>query len=186
MAACSHLCLERLGHFLLQLGSISIRHAPAAALQTLTESFHLTMLARDGIVRVLERAEQERDVLALTDAIIHPSGVFNPIVHNANQKTASLRIVHGQKEPAGGGSILLVKATHGLAGGMGLVHHPAQRQNGCGIYFCFKHNQLTHLMLLTRQWPCRVTPLQAAGTSTSSPGFRVSSDSASATVQSDI
>ena len=82
--------------------------------------------------------------------------------------------------------MLLVKAAHGLAGGMGLVHHPAQRQNGCGIYFCFKHNQLTHLMLLTRQWPCRVTPLQAAGTSTSCSGCRVSSDSASAIVQSDI
>lgn len=147
MAACRHLCLERLCHFLFQLSSISIRHAPAAALQALSKGLHLTVLARNGVVRVLEGTEQERDVLALTDAVIHPSSILHPIVHNANHHIGSLRIVHGQKEPAGGGSILLVKAAHGLAGGMGLVHHPAQRQDGCGIYFCFKHNQLTHLML---------------------------------------
>lgn len=147
MAACRHLCLERLCHFLLQLGSVSIRYAPAAALQALTESFHLTVFARNSVVRVLKGAEQQDDVLALTDAIIHPRGVLNPIVHNTNHHIGSQRIVHGQKEPAGSGSMLLVKAAHGLAGGMGLVHHPAQRQDGCGIYFCFKHNQLTHLML---------------------------------------
>ena len=118
MAACRHLCLERLCHFLLQLSSISIRHTPATALHALTEGFHLTVLAWDCIVRVLEGAEQQRDVLALTDAIAHPAGVFNPIVHNANHQVGRLRIVHGQKEPAGGGSILLVKAAHGLTGGV--------------------------------------------------------------------
>lgn len=56
------MCLERLCHPLLQLGCISIRHAPAAALQALTEGFHLTVLAGNGVVRVLEGAEQERDV----------------------------------------------------------------------------------------------------------------------------
>ena len=141
------LCLERLCHFLIHLGCISIRHASAAALQALTEGFHLTVLAGDSVIGILEGTEQERDVLALTDAVIHPAGVFNPIVHNANHHIGSLRVVHGQKDPAGGGGILLVKAAHGLAGGMGLVHHPAQRQDGYGIYFCFKHNQLTHLML---------------------------------------
>ena len=99
------------------------------------------MLAGDGVIGVLEGAEQQRNVLALTDAFIHPAGVFNPNVHNANHHIGSQRVVHGQKEPAGGGGILLVKAAHGLAGGMGLVHHPAQRQNGCGRYFCFKHHQ---------------------------------------------
>ena len=161
------LYLERLCHFLFQLCSISILHTSAAALQALSKGFHLTVLARDGVIRVLVGAEQERDVLTLTDAVVHPSGIFNPIVHNANHHIGSQWIVHGQKEPAGGGSIQLVKVAHGLADGMGLVHHPAQRQNGYGIYFCFKHNQLTHLMLLTMQWPCRVTSLQAAGTSTS-------------------
>jgi hypothetical protein len=39
------------------------------------------VLAGDGIVGILEGTEQERNVLALTDAIIHPAGVFNPIVH---------------------------------------------------------------------------------------------------------
>ncbi len=145
--AASHLCLERLCHFLLQLGSIPILHAPAAALQALSKSFHLAVLTGYSVVRVLEGTEQERDVLALSDALVNPVGVFNPIVHNANHQIGSLRIVHGQKEPAGGGSMLLLKAAHGLAGGMGLVHHPAQRQDGCGIYFCFKHNQLTHSML---------------------------------------
>ncbi len=129
------MCLERLCHFLLQLGSISICHTSAAALQALSKGLHLAMLTGDGIVGVLEGAEQERDVLALTDAIVHPGGVFNPIVHNANHHIGGLRVVHGQKEPAGGGSILLVKAAHGLASGMGLIHHPAQRQDGCGIYF---------------------------------------------------
>ena len=147
MAACRHLCLKHLYHFFLQLGSISIRYAQAAALQALTEGFHLAVLAGNGVVRVLEGTEQQGNVLALTDAIAHPAGVFNPIVHNANHHIGNLRVVHGQKEPAGGGSILLVKAAHGLASGMGRVHHPAQRQDGCGIYFCFKHNQLTHLML---------------------------------------
>ena len=87
-----HLCLERLCHPLLQLGSISIHHAPAAALQALTESFHLTMLAGDGVIRVLEGTEQECDMLALTDSVIHPAGVFNPIVHNANDHIGSLRV----------------------------------------------------------------------------------------------
>ena len=68
------------------------------------------MLAGNGVVRVLEVTEQERDVLALTDAVIHPASVFNPIVHNANHHIGSQWIVHGQKETAGGGSILLVKA----------------------------------------------------------------------------
>jgi len=114
------MCLERLCHFLFQLGSISIRHTPAAALQALSKGFHLTVLAGDGVVRVLVSTEQERDVLALTDAVIHPRGVFNPIIHNANHHIGSLRIVHGQKEQAGGGSMLLVKAAHGLAGGINL------------------------------------------------------------------
>ena len=61
MAACRHLCLERLCHSFLQLGSISKRHTPAAALQALTEGFHLTVLAGDSIVRVLEGTEKERD-----------------------------------------------------------------------------------------------------------------------------
>ena len=120
MAACRHLCLERLCHFLLQLSSISIRHTPATALQALTEGFHLTVLAGYSVIRVLEGTEKQCDVLALTDAVIHPAGVFNPIVHNAYHHIGNLRIVHGQKETAGGGGMLLVKAAHGLAGGINL------------------------------------------------------------------
>ncbi len=86
------MCLERLCHFLLQLGSISIRHASAAVLQALTEGFHLAMLAGNSVVRVMKGAEQECDVLALTDAIVHPGGVFNPIVHNAYHHVGSLRV----------------------------------------------------------------------------------------------
>lgn len=50
LMAASYLCLERLCHFLFQLGSISIRHAPAATVQALTEGFHLTVLAGDGLL----------------------------------------------------------------------------------------------------------------------------------------
>lgn len=170
MAACRHLCLERLCHFLFQLGSISIRHASAAALQALTERFHLAVLAGNGVVRVLEGTEQECDVLALTDAVIHPAGVFNPIVHNANHHIGSLWIVHGQKEPAGGGCILLVKAAHGLTGGMGLIHHPAQRQDGCGIYFCFKHNSVnTFNALFIGSWLVFISPINISNHYASTP-----------------
>ena len=55
-------CPSGLCHFLFQLGSISIRHTPAAALLALTEDFHLTVFARSGVIRVLEGAEQERDM----------------------------------------------------------------------------------------------------------------------------
>jgi len=92
MAACRHLCLERLCHFFFQLGSVSIRHTPAAALQALSKGFHLAMLAGNSVVRVLIGTEQECDVLALTDAVVHPRGVLNPIVHNTNHHIGSLRV----------------------------------------------------------------------------------------------
>ena len=86
------MCLERLCHFLFQLSCISIRHTPAAALQALTKGLHLAVLTGNGVRRALEGAEQECDVLALTDAVIHPAGVFNPIVHYANHHVGSLRV----------------------------------------------------------------------------------------------
>lgn len=139
MAACRHLCLERLCHFLFQLCSISIRYTPAAVLQALSKSFHLAMLAGDGVVRVLEGAEQQRDVLALTDAIFHPRGVFNPIVHNANHHIGGLRIVHGQKEFALTPGILLIPFYNNLLRQMHLIHYNAETENLDGVNLSCEH-----------------------------------------------
>ncbi len=85
------------------------------------------MLAWECVIRVLDSTEHQRDVLALTDSVVNPSGVLNPIAHNTNHNVGRLEVVHGQKEFAYGGGVLLVKAAHGLAVGIGLVRHRAQR-----------------------------------------------------------
>lgn len=97
------------------------------------------MLAGDGIVRVLETAEQQRDVLALTDAIFHPGSVFNPIVNNVNHHVGDPRIVHSQKEFALTPDILLVPLSYYLLRQMHLIHYAAEAENLHGVNLRCKH-----------------------------------------------
>ncbi len=45
-----------------------------AALQAFSKGFHLAVLAGDGVIGVLEGAEQQRGVLAMTDEGVNPEG----------------------------------------------------------------------------------------------------------------